>query len=178
MIYEDFRKQTLKANTKKGHFRINKSLGAKEAWRWLKKNKWLDLGQEITESQMRVIIDTLNQTLQDQLLNQRDINLPLNMGRIEVRKFETKKEFVDGKIKTNLAIDWDATLRLWHEDNYAKEHKILIRCETSERFRIIYNKRKAKYNNKTFYEFNPTRDLRIKLKNKIKTQGFDALLFQ
>lgn len=174
MTYEEFRVGTLKANQKKHHFKVNNSYGIKDAYRWCIKHKQID--KSISEKDFRVIINSLNQSLQDQLLQGRDINLPERMGRIEVRKYPTYVGLEDGKIKTNLSVDWDKTLRLWFEDKEAYENKTLIRCETKEKFKIIYNKRKAMYNNKVFYEFTPTRDLRLKLKERINNQGFDALL--
>ena len=44
------------------------------------------------------------------------------------------------------------------------------------KFKFYYNKKKANYNNKIFYRFTPTRSLRLKLKEIIDKQGFDALL--
>ena len=177
MTYEEFRIGTLKANQKKHHFKVHNSYGAKDAWRWMKKHKFLDIGQEITEKQLRKIICGLNQTLQDQLLQGKDANLPELMGRIEIRKYHTFVGLEGNRIRTNLSVDWDKTLRLWFEDKEAYENKTLVRCETKEKFKFYYNKGKAKYKNKTFYEFTPTRDIKLKLKEIIDNQGFDALLF-
>lgn len=174
MTYEEFRIGVLKANQKKHHFKVNNSYGAKDAYRWCIKHKMID--KSISEKTFRIIINAFNQSLQDQLLKGGDINLPERMGRIEVRKYDTHINLKDGKIITNLAIDWDKTLRLWYEDEEAYNNRTLVRCETAEKFKFIYNKGKAWYNNKTFYEFTPTRDFKRKLKDKITNQGFDALL--
>ena len=174
MTYEEFRISTLKANQKKHHFRVNNSLGIKDAYRWCIKHRQID--KSISEKDFRIIINALNQSLQDQLLQGKDINLPERMGRIEIRKYQTYVGLEGGKIKTNLSVDWDKTLRLWFEDKEAYDNRTLIRCETKEKFKFIYNKSKAKYNNKVFYEFTSTRSLRLKLKELINNQGFDALL--
>lgn len=174
MTYKEFRISTLKANQKKHHFRVNNSLGIKDAYRWCIKHRQID--KSISEKNFRIIINALNKSLQDQLLQGRDINLPERMGRIEIRKYQTYVGLEGDKIKTNLSVDWDKTLRLWFEDKEAYDNRTLIRCETKEKFKFIYNKSKAKYNNKVFYEFTPTRSLRLKLKELINNQGFDALL--
>ena len=174
MTYEEFRIGTLKANQKKHHFKINNSYGIKDAYRWARKNKFIR--KEISEKDFRLIINAINQSLQDHLLNGGDIKFPELLGRVEVRKYKTYVGLEGDKIRTNMAIDWDKTLKLWYEDEEAFNNRTLIRCESNERFKIIYNKSKAKYNNKTFYEFAPTRQLRIKLKELINNQGFDALL--
>lgn len=177
MEYSDFRKRTIGVG--QPHiFKVTNSNGNKEAWRWLKKNKWLDLGQPITEKEFGIIIKTINQHLQDQLIQGKDINLPHRMGRIEIRKFEAKLDFKDGKIVTNLPVDWDRTLKLWYEDEYAKENKTLIRQENRTRFGVHYDKTKANYNNKIFYQFIPNRSVKIGLKNNIINGRLDAFLLQ
>lgn len=174
MTYEEFRINTLKATQKKHHFKVNNSFGIKDAYRWCIKHKQFD--KSISEKNFRIIINALNQHLQDQLLQGKDIHLPERMGRIEIRKYPAYVGLEGGKIRTNLSIDWDKTLRLWFEDKEAYDSRTLIRCETKEKFKFIYNKNKAKYNNKIFYEFTPTRNLKLKLKELINNQGFDALL--
>lgn len=174
MTYEEFRIGKLKANQKKHHFKVNNSYGTKDAYRWAMKNRLIR--RELKETDYRKIINALNQSLQDQLLSGKDMKFPERLGRVEVRKYKTFVNLEEDKIKTNLAVDWDKTLRLWYEDEEACDNKTLIRCETDEKFRIIYNKRKAKYNNKVFYEFSPTRQIKLKLKELINNKGFDALL--
>lgn len=174
MTYEEFRIGVLKANQKKHHFKVHNSYGTKDAYRWAMKHR--QIRRDLSETNFRVIINALNQSLQDQLLQGKDVNLPERMGRIEIRKYDTHVGFEDGKVVTNLSVDWDKTLRLWYEDKEAYMNRTLVRCETSERFKFMYCKGRAKYNNKIFYEFAPTRDIRLKLKEIINNQGFDALL--
>lgn len=174
MTFDKFRTDTLKIG-RKGAYKINSSYGIKDIYRRCIKNKLFD--KSITEKQFRIIINTINQHFQDRLLQGYDVTLPEQLGKLEIRKFKTYVAFEDNKVKSNLAIDWDSTLRLWYEDNEAKDNKTLVRHETPERFKIIYNKSKAVYNNKIFYTFDLARVIRIKLKNIIKDRGFDALLF-
>lgn len=176
MELEEFRKRILKVDKKKGKFKVTGSHGTKEAWRWIKKNKWLNIGQPITEAEFGKIIKAINNTLQDQLINGRDINLPNRMGRLEVRKYNAKIEYKDNKVVTTLPIDWKRTIELWQEDEECHKAKTLVRFEGIERFSIYYNKGKANYNNKSFYRFIPTRPLKKKLKDKISNGGYDALL--
>ena len=174
MTYEDFRIDTLKANKKKHHFEIRDSYGTKDAYRWCIKNRLIN--KSLSEKDFRIIINTLNQSFQDQLLQGKEAKLPASMGRIEVRKFNTFVGLEEGRIRTNRAVDWDRTLRLWYEDEESREAKTLVRCETDEKFKFYYNKKTATYNNKIFYDFTPARSLKLKLKELIDKQGFDALL--
>lgn len=177
MEYREFRNRTLN-NVGTHNFKVTNSYGNKEAWRWVKKNKWLDLGQPITEREFGVIIKTINQHLHDQLITGKDIILPHKMGRLELRKFEAKLVLKDNKIETNLPINWDRTLRLWHEDEEAMADKVLIRYEDKTRFSIHYDKTRANYNNKSFYKFIPNRSMKIGLKNNILKGKVDAFLLQ
>lgn len=175
MEYSDFRKKVLKAE-EKHHFKVTNSNGTKEAWRWIKKNKWLDIGQPITEREFGLIVKAINLSLQDKLLEGKDVVLPNRMGRLEIRKFRAKVDYKDGKVITTLPIDWKSTLKLWSEDEECHKLKTLIRYENSEIFEIYYNKEYANYNNKSFYKFIPTRTFKKRLKQKILNGGFDALL--
>ena len=176
MELNEFRKKVLKVENEKHHFKITNSNGIKEAWRWIRKNKWLDIGQPVTELELGTIVKAINLTLQDQLLKGMDITLPHRMGRIEIRKFIAKLDCEDGKIVTNLPIDWKRTIDLWWEDEKCYESKTLIRYEDKERFTIYYNKGFANFSNKTFYKFVPTRTIKRRLKQQIINGRFDAPL--
>lgn len=176
MTYEEFRIGVLKANQKKHHFKVRNSYGTKDAYRWAMKHKMID--KSLSEKDFRKIINALNQSLQDQLLQGRDIRLPAVMGRIGIRKLPVFIGLEEGKIRTNLPVDWDKTLRLWYEDEESYMNKTLVRCDEKEKFKFHYDKSSALYNNKLFFEFTPTRNIKLKLKNIIDNQGFDALLLK
>ena len=175
MDYQEFRLRVTRGNGTRTHKATN-SYGTKQAWRWLRKNKWLDLGQPITERQFGLIIKAIHKALKDQLLSCQDIDFPNRMGKIELRKFATKVEFKDGKLVTNLPVDFDKTIRLWYEDEEAHKNKTVVRFEAREGFKIRYDKSMANYNNKIFYEFLPNKELKRELSIKIKNGEIDAFL--
>ncbi len=96
------------------------------------------------------------------------------MGLLEVRKRQTNIKIVDGKLVNNLPIDWDRTLKLWAEDKESYNNKTLIKLEEDEVFIINYNKKRAIYNNKMYYQFNVNRKLKQRLKELIKNNEIDA----
>ena len=170
---DDFRKKVLKLDKPRQH-KVNNSLGTYDAYKWIRKNKWLDIGRPITEHEFYTIIRQVNNLLAENFLKGRDIVLPHRLGTIELRKYETKMSFNNGKLHTNLPIDWDRTLKLWAEDEEAYKEKMLVKVEEKEIFKVFYNKGKANYNNKSFYEFEVNRDLKRRLKQRIKDGLIDA----
>ena len=96
------------------------------------------------------------------------------MGTIELRKYSPKIKIKDNKVKTTLPIDWDRTLKLWYEDQGSYKNKTLVRMNEKEVFKIFYNRNKANYNNKVFYDLRFMRGLKLKLKEKIKEGLIDA----
>ena len=173
--YNEFRAKTIGLFGKK-HFKISNSYGTKQAWRWLRKNKWLDIGQPITEHDFGAIIKAVNLALKDRLFKGHDIHLPERMGKIEIRKYSTKIRIKDGKMRTNLPVNWSRTLKLWYSDEEAKKSKFLVRQEPKQLFTIYYNKSIANYNNQAFYQFTPNRTFKKELSDKVNNDEIDAFL--
>lgn len=170
---DEFRRQVLKVDRPRVH-KVNNSYGVYDVYKHIRKNKWFDIGQSVTEHQFYSIIRRMNNLLADALIHGHDIKLPCRMGTIEVRKYDARISIKDGKIKTNLPIDWDRTLKLWSEDEEAYQKRTLIKMEEKEIFSVLYNKTGANYNNKSLYEFAVNRDLKRRLKQRIKSGNFDA----
>lgn len=170
---DEFRRQVLKVDGPRVH-KVNNSYGVYDAYKYIRKNKWFDIGQPVTEHQFYSIIRRMNNLLAEALIHGHDIELPCRMGTIEVRKYDARVSIEDGKVKTNLPIDWDRTLKLWSEDEEAYKERTLIKMEEKEIFKVYYNRIKADYNNKSLYEFAVNRDLKRRLKQRIKSGNFDA----
>ena len=173
MAYDNFRKSILKVNGKR-HHKIKNSLGVRDAYKWCKKNNRFDLGRKVTEKDFYLIIRTINNMMAEELISGQDIKFPQRMGQLEVRKYDTYVKISNGKLKTHRGLDWDATLKLWFEDEEAKENKILIKVEDKEVFSVFYNKMFANYGNKTIYQFKPNRELMLKVRQAGKEGLIDA----
>lgn len=169
----DFRSKILKLDGPRKH-KVNNSNGVYDAYKWIRKNKWLNIGRPLTEHEFYTIIRQVNNYLSEELLNGNDILLPHKMGSIELRKYDAKIYTKNGVLKTNLPIDWDRTLKLWSEDEEAYKDRTLIKMEEKEIFKVFYNKSIANYNNKSFYTFEVNRDLKRRLKQRIKDKMIDA----
>ena len=172
---DEFRRKVLKVDHSRNH-KVKNSIGVYDIYKHIRKNKWYDIGQPITEHQFYTIIRQVNNVLADNLLKGNDIVFPNKMGRLEVRKFEPIIRFDDNKLTVRLPIDWDRTLKLWLEDEEAYKERTLVKMEEKEIFKICYNKTRADFPNKGFYQLQINRDLKIALKKKIKLGNFDAFL--
>ena len=170
---DEFRKKVLRVNEPRKH-KIRNSNGVYDAYKWIRKNKWLNIGRPVTEHEFYSIIRKVNNLLADNLLNNKDIELPCRMGRIELRKYDSRITIHNGKVLTNLPVDWDRTLKLWAEDEKSYKDRVLVKMEEKEIFKVLYNKKDANYNNKSFMHFEVNRDLKRRLKQKIKAKAVDA----
>ena len=103
-----------------------------------------------------------------------NIKLPHKMGQLELRKSNTNISIKNGKVVNNFPIDWDKTLKLWYEDEEAYKNKTLVKIQEKEIYRVYYNKQKANFKNKSFYEFKLNRDLKIRIKQNVKSNILDA----
>lgn len=173
MTYEEFKKKVQHVTSSRKH-KVTNSLGTYDAYKWIRKNNWLNIGRSLTEHEFYSIIRKVNKYLADDFLKGYDIKLPHRMGSIELRKYDANIYIKDGKVKTNLPIDWDKTLKLWYEDEESYKNKTLIKVEEKEIYKIYYNKRLANYNNKVFYEFNINRELKKRVKDSINEGRLDA----
>ena len=172
---DEFRRKVLKVDHSRNH-KVKNSIGVYDIYKHIRKNKWYDIGQPITEHQFYTIIREVNNVLADNLLKGNDIVFPNKMGRLEVRKFKPIIRFDNNKLTVRLPIDWDRTLKLWLEDEEAYKERTLVKMEEKEIFKVCYNKTRADFPNKGFYQLQINRDLKIALKKKIKLGNFDAFL--
>lgn len=173
MTYEEFKSEVQHLSSPRKH-KVTGSMGVYSAYKFLRKRKWVDIGRSLTEHEFYSIIRKVNDYLADSFLHGNDIKLPHRMGRIELRKYDVRVSFDGEKVKTNLPIDWDKTLKLWYEDEEAYKEKTLVKVEEKEIFKVYYNKQLADYNNQVFYEFNVNRELKKRLKQRIKEGKIDA----
>ena len=173
MNFEEFRKSTLKVNKNRKH-KITNSIGIKHLLKKCRDTRWYGEELRVDERTFCTITRTVNDLIAEELLKGNDFNLPQRMGQFEIRKYENYLRFEEGKIKTNRGIDWNATLKLWFEDEEAKENKTLVKVEDEETFILYYNRVKANYNNKTLIGFKPNRALLKKIKSAGSNKLIDA----
>lgn len=158
MEYQAFLNRLQKRGSKK-HV-ITHCLGARDAWKWVRKNKWERLGgHPCPQSLYGSIIDHVHQLLVEQMMEGHIIDMPMQMGSFYVASIPARVEYKEGKIKTNYRVDWLKTLKLWYEDKEALESHQTIKRVQKDIVYIGYDKRKANFTNKRFYVFRANRSL-------------------
>lgn len=170
-MFNEFREHILKIKNKRNHS-IKNSLGIRDAFKWCKKNNLFTV--PLTEKDFYKIIRSINNAIADELIAGNDIKFPQRMGQLEIRKYSTYVKWEDDKIKTNRGVDWGATLKLWYEDEEAKNDKILIKVEDPEVYTLYYNRNTANFNNKSLYQFKPHRRVTLAVRNAGKQGLIDA----
>lgn len=173
MNLQEYRKEVLKVD-KPRKTSISNSWGVYDAFKYYRKNKPKDKKYVLSESQYFAIVRRTNLLLVEELFNQNDIVFPYSMGRLEVRKTIPRVYIDNGKIKSTYPIDWDGTIRLWYEDQESRKKKTLLKKKEKAVFRIVYNKSKAVYTNKNYFEFIVNRTIKRSLKDTILQGDFDA----
>ena len=172
--YKDFKSAIQGLQNTRTH-KITNSLGVYDAYKYLRKNKWFNIDRPLTEHEFYQIIRRINNYLAEELINGNDIIFPNRMGKLELRK-RNSLPIIDkkGNIKVTYAIDWDSTLKLWYDDEGAFNNKTLVKFPEKSIFRVKYNKSTANYENKSFMEFQVNRNIKTRLKQKIKNNEIDA----
>ena len=172
--YKDFKSVIQGLQNTRTH-KVTNSLGSYDAYKYIRRNKWFNIGRPLTEHEFYQIIRRINNYLAEELINGNDVIFPNRMGKLELRK-RNSLPVIDknGNLKVTYAIDWDSTLKLWYEDEEAFNNKTLVRLPERNIFRIKYNKNTANYNNKSFMEFQVNRNIKMRLKQKIKNNEIDA----
>lgn len=157
-------------------YKVRNSWGVKDAFHYYRSIRPKESKYVLSDCEFLSIIRKTNDILKQLMINGEEVILPEKMGKLELRKSQTIVEYKDNKLRTNLPIDWNSTLKLWYEDEQSYKEKRLIRHESKEVYRVFYNKYRADYPNKSFYQFHINREIKKGLKYKIKNGEIDSLM--
>lgn len=174
--YKDFKTFRLEVTQHKGcKGKVRNSWGIYDAYKLLRKNKWLDIGRPLKEREFYSIIRGVNNLMAAEMALGNTVILPENMGRLELRKFNPTAKYVKGKLVITYPINWDETLRLWYVDEEARKAKTLIRRTEDTVYTIKYSKYNATYNNQCFYEFAPNTFIKRALGKNVRLGIADTM---
>lgn len=172
--YLEFLNKKLKLSEKRNH-RIKNSLGFFFFYRYYTKNKPKDSRYVLDEAKYALIINEMNKGVADALIENRTIKLPCGAGVFNIVKRKNHSWFSDdGKLLTTKKVDMVSTLKLWYEDEEAMLNKTLVRYDEEYMYRIVYNTHASRFKNKAYFHFSFNREIKRKLKNIVKSLGYDT----
>lgn len=160
--------------TSSRHHNIKSDYGVNDYYKYYRQN-----GGKLNKTTFSAILLEFNRNLYPLICTPTyHYKLPKRMGIILIDKFKNYIKFVDGKVQSNLPVNWQETMKLWETDLKAKENKTLVRYENKHSnrnsFKFKYKKKSANYKNKSLYRILINRGLKNYLTNKIQTEGFDT----
>lgn len=124
--------------------------------------------QNLSRQRYNDIITDFNTELQDLIIEDNLIYLipHLNLELI-LKKDKRKPKIVDGKLISNLPVNWKATNELWARDAEAKKKKLRVRYSNTHTsgfvFRIYCKKFKCTLKNRGLYKWTTIRDFARKV---------------
>lgn len=142
--------------------KISHCLGSRDAFCWVRKNKWKATGGNTIDKQLySQIVSGIHKVLVEALLEGHEIEFPYQMGSLVLVRTPAKVFYEGGELKTNYRTDWKKTLDYrFNED--PKGHKLIKRIQ-SFIYTVKYYKRGARFHNRKFYRFRANRSLLIKV---------------
>lgn len=174
MNYTEFVDKIVKRRSKK-NFKVTNSWGVYDSYKAIRKHKWYDIGRPLTEHEFYKIIREVNNLLAEELAIGKEVIFPCRMGKLEIRKRPVGVSLVRGELKNTYPIAWENTIRLWFEDEEAKNKKTLVRKEVKDVYYVKYNKFRANYENQSFYEFKLNRFVKLALNKNVNKGKIDTL---
>lgn len=164
--YTEFRKRVVGAGDCRGS-KINNSWGVYDSYKWIRKNGWYDIGRAVKEHEFYAVVRAVNKLLAAEIGAGRSVTFPSRMGHLELRKIQTGVKWKNGRLKITYPVDWEKTLRLWFDDDEAREKKLVVRIESGVLFKIKYCKYKANYRNMSYYQFQVNRGIKKMVKEGV-----------
>ena len=172
--YEEFIKD-IKKVTGKRHHNITGSAGVYQYYLYYRKTRPKDKRFVLTSSEYYKILEACNTKISDAVAQGNEVIFPEHMGSLTFNKYEkTPEEMPDGRIKMNTPINWGETFKLWYSDPEALASKTVVKIDSGQRIRLIYNKCYARYKNKSFFLYKPNRTLRINVYKNVLAGKIDA----
>lgn len=174
MDYNEFANKIRKTRGPK-KMKVTSSWGVYDAYKYIRKQGWYDIGRPLKEHEFYSIIRSINNLLAEEIVKGNTVEFPHRMGKLELRKHKVGVSIEEGKLKNTYPIDWDKTVRLWYEDEEEMRKKTLVRINNNVSYYVKYSKKRATYENKNFYQFVLNRFVKRALSKNINKGKIDTL---
>ena len=125
---------------------VNHSYGIRDYYRAYRKQ----IKNEVTEQLYSKIIDEVVQAMIDELKKDAYVVLPLGFGFLSTTYLKNRVRIVDSKLKVNGIIDWYKTIKMWYDDEEARNNKQVIYKEKTCNKIAKYSKSGKVFKNKQY----------------------------
>lgn len=133
------------------------------------------VGGKLSVNDFYSVIKATNLEFAELLCMGNDFILPNRLGSLELRKQDIIiKLDENGKLISNLPIDWNETHKLWYEYPECRNKKQIVRRNVKNIFSVHWSKRNSKCKNIKLFTFHLNRELKKKLKYNIENYNIDA----
>ena len=174
MTWNDFRNEVLKTHKKGTTFKVRGSQGNRAAYRYIHTH-FFPIKDEMTEEQFGHIISVIHKYIIEITLKGLCFSLPYKLGQLRIGRIKRNVTFDEnGKVRTNLLVNWRNTLQLWHDDPEAYKERILVRNESDHTYKIMFSKKHFVSKNKGYYDFIPSRTYKSILKEHIRNNDINV----
>lgn len=173
--YQEFLNKIQKKGSKKHS--IGHCLGSRDAWKWVRKNKWELLGGNTCSSTLYAsVVNAMNEMLIEKLLEGHPIEFPYQMGVLQLVSYEPSLNTKDGKLTNTYPVDWKRTLECWYNDREMREKKMVVKRIQKRIIHIQYSKEKAKFKFRKYYNFRLNRSLTKLLGKRVANTKMNTLI--
>ena len=174
--FNSFIQDIKKIHGKRVH-KISNSFGVHDAVNYYRKHRPRQSKFVLSDCEYYKIIREVHKHMGNILVQGGEISLPLKMGVINLKKV-TVQPLLDkqGNLSYKAPINWEETLKLWYDSEEDFKNKTLVKMEPGELIKVIFNKQKSTFNNKSFYQFTVNRELKHNIKNAFTSKEMDAYM--
>ena len=125
---------------------INNSYGIRDYyWNYRKKFK-----ATISEQLFSSIVDAMFVAMIDELKEDRYVVFPKGFGFLKTEYCKSYVELKNDKLKVHNIVDWYSTIKLWYEDEEARNQKLLLYKEKTMAKFVKYSKQGNGFKNKRY----------------------------
>ena len=169
--------------TREGHFgRHNNDFCMGDFYhRYMIANKTSTLTQKRFTTIWKEYIDKVMQKV---IHEKYDFKMQAQMGSVYIisKRIDFKFDDDGDLIRKGFRIDWNATRKMWQEDQRTHDIGQVIyhfnEHSSRRNFRYYWDKRLCKVLNQTFYMFYPCRKWKRELAKWIKSEDFDTIYYE
>lgn len=139
---------------------------------------------EIEAKEYSGILRKFNKALIELIVNESlTYMMPYLLFEVSIKKIRRRPRIVDGKLVNPNPINWQATNKLWDENEDAREKKLLVRYNNFHSsgyvFRVYCKKFKSKLKYRSHYKIKTNKEFKLKIRDRIMDpdkDNYDAFL--